>query len=176
MTGCLSFFIATALGECFKSHFSLTLILTRPGCKEVYVGPLVHCIYIQKLILASAKAGPFWEFFNSDSVYFRARIARDGNCLFRAFAQAIMDDQGQQQNIRKNAVKAIVQNWAMFQDSIEKVRDIEVKNVLCQRNHLGFQRNHLGFLRASNQSSRAVEMKLFMTMSSGHQGLHLLSL
>ncbi len=37
-----------------------------------------------------------------------------------------MDDQGQQQNIRVNAVQAIVKNWAMFQDSIIEKVDIKL--------------------------------------------------
>ena len=45
----------------------------------------------------------------------RARIPRDGNCLFRAFAQAIHSDQGFQGIVRQKAVDYLDKNWELLQ-------------------------------------------------------------
>ena len=50
------------------------------------------------------------SYLSSRSLH-RARIPRDGNCLFRAFAQAIFADQGQQNEMRLQVVNHIEKNW-----------------------------------------------------------------
>lgn len=49
---------------------------------------------------------------------YRAHIPRDGNCLFRAFAQGLFFDQSQQEELRRQVVKALDENWAMFEQTV----------------------------------------------------------
>ena len=55
------------------------------------------------------------------SLSFRAHIPRDGNCLFRAFAEAMYHDQGQQEKLRNEAVQAVVRHWDNYKVGIEEV-------------------------------------------------------
>lgn len=45
----------------------------------------------------------------------RARIPRDGNCLFRAFAQGIFGNQDACYEVRQNTVETIRQGWSMYE-------------------------------------------------------------
>lgn len=45
----------------------------------------------------------------------RARIPRDGNCLFRAFAEGVLHNQDVCHDVRQTAVETIRHNWTMFQ-------------------------------------------------------------
>ena len=51
---------------------------------------------------------------------FRAHIPRDGNCLFRAFAEAMYHDQGQQDKLREQAVQTVVNHWDKYSVGIEE--------------------------------------------------------
>lgn len=48
----------------------------------------------------------------------RAKIPRDGNCLFRCFAQGVWGDQGRYDEMRHNIVKGIREQWVLFQNII----------------------------------------------------------
>lgn len=50
--------------------------------------------------------------------WFRARIPRDGNCLFRAFAQAVFFDQGKQRDLRNATVDAMDRDWTQITQQI----------------------------------------------------------
>ena len=55
------------------------------------------------------------------SLSFRAHIPRDGNCLFRAFAEAMYHDQGQQEKLRDEAVQTVVRHWDNYRVGIDEV-------------------------------------------------------
>ena len=49
---------------------------------------------------------------------FRAKIPRDGNCLFRAFAQGVHQDQSRQGELRQLTVEAMERDWDVIQESV----------------------------------------------------------
>ena len=49
---------------------------------------------------------------------YRAKIPRDGNCLFRCFAQKALGDQRKHEEVRKNTVSCFENEWKMFESLI----------------------------------------------------------
>ena len=45
----------------------------------------------------------------------RAKIPRDGHCLYRAFSQGIFESQSQHQEVRHNVADTLSDNWELFQ-------------------------------------------------------------
>jgi len=65
----------------------------------------------------------------------RAKIIRDGNCLFRAFALALFSDQERYGEVRKKVVDRLQHYWWLFENILPGVSE----RYDIMENYLGFK-------------------------------------
>ena len=62
----------------------------------------------------------------------RARMARDGNCLFRCYAQGVFSDQSLHSNVRRQLCDALDRDWEGYKEFVPNKSKREYLDYLKQ--------------------------------------------
>ena len=67
----------------------------------------------------------------------RAKIPRDGNCLFRAFAQGLLGDQDHHMEVRRSVVEQMRENWPAYEQVLADKKEGEYLDQMGQEGCYG---------------------------------------